>query len=99
MKCRYCLEGSLNESLVTGKIVLCDGLGDGVGAMSAGAAGTVMPNDGYTDLSFAFPLPTSCLDSNYTSDVHEYINSTRYSSNSCSSRNLIIILCETMDNA
>ncbi|XP_034704228.1 cucumisin-like [Vitis riparia] len=73
---RYCLEGSLNESLVTGKIVLCDGLGDGVGAMSAGAAGTVMPNHGYTDLSFAFPLPTSCLDSNYTSDVHEYINST-----------------------
>ncbi|RVX13767.1 Cucumisin [Vitis vinifera] len=73
---RYCYEGSLNMSLVTGKIVLCDALSDGVGAMSAGAVGTVMPSDGYTDLSFAFPLPTSCLDSNYTSDVHEYINST-----------------------
>ncbi|KAL6327331.1 hypothetical protein AAG906_018784 [Vitis piasezkii] len=50
------LEGSLNTSLVTGKIVVCDGLGDG--------------------FVLRFPLPTSCLDSNYTSDVHEYINST-----------------------
>ncbi|KAL6327040.1 hypothetical protein AAG906_013524 [Vitis piasezkii] len=73
---RYCYEGSLNTSLVTGKIVFCDQLSDGVGAMSAGAVGTVMPSDGYTDLSFAFPLPTSCLDSNYTTNVHEYINST-----------------------
>ncbi|RVW97528.1 Cucumisin [Vitis vinifera] len=29
-----------------------------------------------SDLSLAFPLPTSCLDSNYTTNVHEYINST-----------------------
>ena len=98
MKCRYCYEGTLNTSLVTGKIVFCDQLSDGVGAMSAGAVGTVMPSDGYTDLSFAFPLPTSCLDSNYTTNVHEYINSTRYFSNSYSPINLIIILGEPMDN-
>ncbi|KAL6327317.1 hypothetical protein AAG906_018770 [Vitis piasezkii] len=73
---RYCYEGSLNTSLVTGKIVFCDELSEGVGAMSAGAVGTVMPSDGYTDLSLPFPLPTSCLDSNYTTNVHEYINST-----------------------
>lgn len=76
MECRYCYEGTLNKSLVTGKIVLCDELTDGLGAMSAGAAGTIMPNEGYTDLSFAFPLPTSSLDSNYTDSVQQYINST-----------------------
>ena len=55
----------MNKSLVSGQIVLCDQLSDlGVEAMSAGALGTVMPNDVYTDVSFVFPLPISVLDSN-----------------------------------
>lgn len=68
----------MDKSLVAGKIVLCDGLSDGLGAMDAGAAGTVMPNDEYPDLSFIFPLPTACLDAQNSSYVHDYVNSTRY---------------------
>ena len=88
----------MDKSKVSGKIVLCDGLSEGLGAIAAGAAGTVMPNDEYPDLSFAFPLPTACLDSGNSSYVHEYINSTRYFSNSYSPINYIIILGEPIDD-
>lgn len=53
-------------------------LSGGDGAAAAGAAGTIMPDGGYTDLSFPFSLPTACFDDNSTTDIHDYINSTRY---------------------
>lgn len=72
----------MDESLVSGKIVLCDELSFGLGALSAGAVGTVMPHEGNTEYSVSFPIAAACLDSDYISNVHEYINTTRYFSSS-----------------
>ncbi|KAF2318968.1 hypothetical protein GH714_012024 [Hevea brasiliensis] len=56
---RYCTLGSLNKTLVQGKIVLCDSLNFGSGPIAAGAVGSVMEQGFYTDVAFAFPLPVS----------------------------------------
>ncbi|XP_031274011.1 cucumisin-like [Pistacia vera] len=73
---RYCEEGSLNETLVRGKIVLCDGLDTGEGPALAGAAGCIMSDEIYQDVAFLFPLPTSYLNLKDGSKVATYLNST-----------------------
>ncbi|XP_022764503.1 cucumisin-like [Durio zibethinus] len=72
---RYCFEDSLDKTLVAGKIVLCDDVSDGEGAIAAGAVGAIMQD--YLDSAFNFPLPVSCLGFNDSSEVWSYLNSTR----------------------
>ncbi|XP_035548784.1 cucumisin-like isoform X1 [Juglans regia] len=74
---RYCDPGTLDQNLVKGKIVLCDFLGDGEGALLASAVGTVNKGPGRRDIAFSFPLPASYLDVVDGSNVYFYINSTR----------------------
>ncbi|KAF5462854.1 hypothetical protein F2P56_018826 [Juglans regia] len=74
---RYCDPGTLDQNLVKGKIVLCDFLGDGEGALLASAVGTVIKGPGRRDIAFSFPLPASYLDVEDGSNVYFYINSTR----------------------
>ena len=78
MKCRYCIFGSLDKTLVNGTIVLCDQLDTGEEPLDAGAIGSIMQGDRYNDFTFSFPLPLSylCLDDG--AKVSTYINTTRY---------------------
>jgi len=68
---------------VKGKIVLCDGIGDGIisdgeTALLAGAAGAVMHVTGLTDFASSFPLPAAVVGDDGGSAILNYINSTRY---------------------
>lgn len=78
MKCRLCTDDSLDKSLVTGKIVFCDGSSRGQAVLAAGAAGTIIPDEGNEGRTFSFPVPTSCLDTSDTSKIQQYMNSARY---------------------
>ncbi|KAK8515078.1 hypothetical protein V6N12_001238 [Hibiscus sabdariffa] len=72
---RYCWEDSLDKALVAGKIVLCDEVNNGEGAVVAGAIGAIM--EGYLDSAFNFPLPVSCLGTDNGTEILNYLNSTR----------------------
>ncbi|XP_039067526.1 cucumisin-like [Hibiscus syriacus] len=72
---RYCWEDSLDKALVAGKVVLCDEVNNGEGAISAGAIGAIM--EGYLDTAYNFPLPVSCLGPDNRTEVLTYLNSTR----------------------
>ncbi|XXG40651.1 hypothetical protein AAC387_Pa01g1317 [Persea americana] len=74
---RYCYRGSLKEGEVTGKIVLCDQLTDGVGPFVANALGTIMQDGGWSDTAFSFPLPATVVGLDSGSQVLKYINTTR----------------------
>lgn len=78
MKFRYCWDGTLNKTLVQGKIVLCDALDTGEEPAVAGAAGCIMRDEVYQDVAFLYPLPTSYLSMKDGSHVATYLNSTRY---------------------
>ncbi|PPD69038.1 hypothetical protein GOBAR_DD34083 [Gossypium barbadense] len=59
---RFCFPNSLDKNLVKGKIVLCDTKrSKGIGALLAGAAGTVARDQDGIDHSNLFPLPASCF--------------------------------------
>ncbi|KAG8644992.1 hypothetical protein MANES_10G021600v8 [Manihot esculenta] len=73
---RYCSQGSLNKTLVQGKIVLCDSLSFGEGTIAAGGVGSVMEQRFYTDDVFSFPLPLSPVISEDLADIKKYLNST-----------------------
>lgn len=73
---RYCSEGSLDTTLVKGKIVLCDTQNDTSGPLLAGASGTIMQINGYTDYSFSYPMPATELGSDDGAQVSLYINKT-----------------------
>lgn len=77
-KFRYCSLDSLDKTLVNGKLVLCDELSDGEGAMQAGAVGTIMQDGGFKDHAFSFPLSTSYLTLEDGAEVSNFINTTRY---------------------
>ncbi|KAL6327324.1 hypothetical protein AAG906_018777 [Vitis piasezkii] len=74
---RLCTDDSLDKSLVTGKIVFCDGSSRGQAVLAAGAAGTIIPDEGNEGRTFSFPVPTSCLDTSDTSKIQQYMNSAR----------------------
>ncbi|KAL8093530.1 hypothetical protein AgCh_035415 [Apium graveolens] len=73
---RYCSLDSLDETLVDGKIVLCDELNDGEGALQSGAIGTIMQDGGFKDDAFSFPLSTSYLSLEDGKEVSTFINTT-----------------------
>ena len=78
LKCRFCADYSLDKSLVAGKIVFCDKSNRGGAALAAEAAGSITPDDGKKSASFAFPIPTSCLDASDASKILQYMKSARY---------------------
>ncbi|XVE99666.1 hypothetical protein REPUB_Repub03eG0219500 [Reevesia pubescens] len=73
---RFCLPGSLNETLVKGKIVFCDYESDGAGPIQAGAVGAVFQNGGFKDYVFAYTLPLSNLNLDDGRMVFNYVNTT-----------------------
>ncbi|XVF23987.1 hypothetical protein REPUB_Repub13aG0087500 [Reevesia pubescens] len=73
---RYCVPGSLNETLVKGKIVFCDYASDGEGPLEAGAAGAVFQYGGNKDYVFAYTLPLSNLNLDDGRNVFNYVNTT-----------------------
>ncbi|XP_052207257.1 cucumisin-like [Diospyros lotus] len=78
---RYCLRGSLNRNLVKGKIVLCDGIDNGIvsngeTALLAGAAGAVMQVTGLRDFASSYPLPAAVVGDDGGRAILNYINST-----------------------
>lgn len=76
-KFRFCSPDSLNKTLVDGKIVLCDELNDGEGALQSGAVGTIMQDGGFKDDAYSFPLSTSYLSLEDGEEVLTFINTTR----------------------
>ncbi|XP_057475364.1 cucumisin-like [Actinidia eriantha] len=72
----YCFEGSLNNTLVNGTIVLCDTTSTGENQLKAGAVGTVMQDGGFTDFAFSYPLPATNLGLENSSEIYNYIKST-----------------------
>ncbi|XWS65922.1 hypothetical protein CRYUN_Cryun05aG0155400 [Craigia yunnanensis] len=72
-----CWEGTLDETLIKGKIVLCDYLDYMEGPLNAGAVGVVIQDDGFKDFAYSFPLPVSNLDLTDGSDVLHYLNTTK----------------------
>ncbi|MBA0871374.1 hypothetical protein Goshw_024794 [Gossypium schwendimanii] len=74
---RVCLPGSLNETLVKGKIVLCDYLDFMEGPLQAGAVGALIRDDGFKDFAYTFMLPASVLGLTDGSDILHYINTTK----------------------
>ncbi|XVE52594.1 hypothetical protein DITRI_Ditri02bG0134500 [Diplodiscus trichospermus] len=74
---RYCWEGTLDESLIKGKIVLCDYLDYMEGPLNAGAVGVVIQDDGFMDFAYSFPLPVSTLDLTNGTDVLHYLDTTK----------------------
>nr|XP_017240801.1 PREDICTED: cucumisin-like [Daucus carota subsp. sativus] len=73
---RYCFPDSLDNSSVAGKIVFCDELSDGEGALQSGAIGTIMQDGGFKDHAFSFPLSTSYLTLEDGAKVLTFINTT-----------------------
>ncbi|XP_063945512.1 cucumisin-like isoform X1 [Daucus carota subsp. sativus] len=73
---RYCFPDSLDNSSVAGKIVFCDELSDGEGALQSGAIGTIMQDGGFKDHAFSFPLSTSYLTLEDGAEVLTFINTT-----------------------
>ncbi|KAF2296158.1 hypothetical protein GH714_036415 [Hevea brasiliensis] len=74
---RYCIQSSLDKTLVKGKIVLCDYISSGETASAAGAIGTIMQDGYFQDVAYNFPLPASHLALCAGFDVSEYVNKTR----------------------
>ncbi|KAL5568981.1 hypothetical protein UlMin_025556 [Ulmus minor] len=72
---RYCDEGSLDKNLVKGKIVVCDGYGNG--PLLAGAVGVVISGKAAGATASVFPLPASYLSLEEASKIGHYINLTR----------------------
>ncbi|OAY38520.1 cucumisin isoform X2 [Manihot esculenta] len=72
---RLCISGSLNKTLVEGKIVLCDAATIGTGAVAAGAVGSIMQNGFFKDVAASFILPSSVLSMSDGAHILEYLNS------------------------
>ncbi|XP_028779752.1 cucumisin-like [Neltuma alba] len=71
----YCVQNSLDETLVRGKIVVCDALIDN-GALKAGAVGVIAPTISPKDVAYGFPLPLTSLTRKDGKSIRSYLNST-----------------------
>ncbi|KAK8645543.1 hypothetical protein V6N13_119369 [Hibiscus sabdariffa] len=74
---RICSESCLDNSLVKGKIALCDQFIGNFEAHNAGAAGAIVLNDHSDNVSFVTPLPASALSVRNYDLVKSYMNSTK----------------------
>ncbi|WJX58795.1 hypothetical protein P8452_44211 [Trifolium repens] len=73
---RNCLIGSLDNKLVEGKIVLCEGSEGAAEALRAGAVGVLTQGHKFMDATYSFPLPGCYLQSTDAANIHKYIHST-----------------------
>ncbi|XP_071734496.1 cucumisin-like [Rutidosis leptorrhynchoides] len=74
---RYCELDSLDPIAVKNKIVVCEDISGPDNAILANTSGVVIEGDlGYEDLAFAWPLPTTYLNSTDGNSVLKYLNST-----------------------
>lgn len=76
--CRNCSTNALNDTLVKGKIVLCEGSTGAPEAVRAGAVGVLLQGQKFEDITYPYPLPSSYLHSKDAANVYKYIHSTRY---------------------
>ncbi|XP_028776217.1 cucumisin-like [Neltuma alba] len=74
---RFCIENSLDEAMVKGKIVLCDRLPDDATGLVSGAVGVVVLANYPTDSAsrFAFPLALAMLNLNDGLPILSYLSS------------------------
>ncbi|OMO76494.1 hypothetical protein COLO4_25548 [Corchorus olitorius] len=75
-RAKYCMTDSLDSNLVKGKIVLCDLVGSGFGALNAGAVGTLMRDQYPFVFAKSFPLPASAFELVDGNQIFSYINTT-----------------------
>ncbi|GMI80786.1 hypothetical protein HRI_001747900 [Hibiscus trionum] len=77
---KYCLPGSLNATIVRGKIVFCEYIigWDSDGVMQAGVASTVCQDAENKDYQFSYPLPLSNVNMNDGRMLLNYLNTTEY---------------------
>ncbi|KAK3220846.1 hypothetical protein Dsin_014816 [Dipteronia sinensis] len=75
LQSRFCHPGVLNSHKVKGKIILCEGLGDGSEIIRAGGVGVVMPGLHFEDYASSFPLPVTLISTQDIAIVLEYIRS------------------------
>ncbi|XP_047331710.1 cucumisin-like [Impatiens glandulifera] len=73
---RLCQKNSLDATLVKGKIVVCDQLNLGEGALLAGAAGMVIRGDGPKTYAIVFALPATYVSVNDGNIILAYISTT-----------------------
>lgn len=68
----------MDNKLVKGKIVLCEGNIGAVEAFRAGVVGALIQGHKFVDIAYSYPLPVSYLKSKDAANIHKYIHSTRY---------------------
>ncbi|KAL6280245.1 hypothetical protein ACE6H2_017126 [Prunus campanulata] len=71
-----CFDGAMNSYKVKGKIVFCEGIGDGSGILSADGVGAIMADSLFTDSAFSFPLSATVITTEDGQRVLDYIGST-----------------------
>ncbi|OMO76488.1 hypothetical protein COLO4_25554 [Corchorus olitorius] len=75
---RFCAYGTLNKTLVKGKIVFCEaGDNDPFGPFAAGAVGVVFQDGQAKDYEFTYPLPLAKLNMEDGRIVLNYLNTTK----------------------
>ncbi|XP_054799595.1 LOW QUALITY PROTEIN: cucumisin-like [Prosopis cineraria] len=76
---RTCIENSLDEAMVKGKMVVCDGYSTKLTGLASGAAGIVVPAISSKDWAsqFTLALPLAVLTQNDGTHIFSYLNSTR----------------------
>uniref|UniRef100_A0A3Q7XM87 Cucumisin n=1 Tax=Cicer arietinum TaxID=3827 RepID=A0A3Q7XM87_CICAR len=74
---RNCPINSLDEKLVKGKIVLCEGNEGASEAFRVGAAGLLIQGTKYINVAYSFPLPACYLHTNDATKIRKYIHSKR----------------------
>ncbi|KAK8999566.1 hypothetical protein V6N11_070727 [Hibiscus sabdariffa] len=71
---RYCDPGTLDKTLVEGKILFCDYYSQADGPIDAGAVAAVFQTDKHKDYVFPYGLPLSNLNLNDGRNVLSYAN-------------------------
>ncbi|RWR75991.1 subtilisin-like protein protease SBT4.3 isoform X1 [Cinnamomum micranthum f. kanehirae] len=72
-----CLAECLDKKLVKGKIIFCEELNGGDGALSSGAQGQIMQTKEANDYSRVFPLPSTVVDMAQGDNIISHIKSTK----------------------
>ncbi|KAL5102341.1 hypothetical protein RYX36_006668, partial [Vicia faba] len=75
---RNCLDNSLDEKLVKGKIILCEGDQGISEAFRVGAVGVMMQGQASMDMAISFPLPACYLQLKDAAKILTYIRSTSF---------------------
>ncbi|GAU36233.1 hypothetical protein TSUD_214300 [Trifolium subterraneum] len=74
---RFCSTNTLDDKLVKGKIVLCEGSEGTIEALRVGAIGVLMKSDSVGDTAMSYPIPACFLQSKDVTNIHNYMSSTR----------------------